>query len=160
MKKISYLMIWIVIVLVALSGCSLFKNERSELKKALSEFNKAQTDANDTVIVAEKDAAPDFEASLKEATDKMKKANNDFLATSGKIKDKKLKKSAGVCEKGMTKIMTAYEDYRAAREQYLMFRNSVVAQFAEQAKKAKERAYNKFKKEVKSGEKMIDKSGI
>jgi len=151
----------ILILLIGLAGWYyLFGSAGAQLKNKLNEFNKAQTEALDVVRRNERKASSEFEKKFNEVMGKMKTASNEFLSIATKTKNKELKEDATNCHKGMVKILNAYEDYNAAQQRYLMFKDSVVQRFAEQAKKGKEEAYKKFKKERNAGQRLIDKSGL
>ncbi len=153
--------IWILIVLLAIAGCSyLFPSERSKLERKLGEFKRASTKAFDIIRSAEKKDSDTFADEISKPKDEMGKATDEFWNLVKQSKDKKLVKDAKLCYQGMKKILLAVENYEAANERYLMFKNSVVPRFAESAKKGKKEAFKKFKDERDEGQKMIDDSGL
>ncbi len=163
MKRKRLILRWLIGILIAslfITGCSLLKGERGKLERKLGEFKKAEEKAFKVVEDGEKKDKTISEDELGKILNEMKKVADEFLKQAEQSDDKELKKDATTCHRGMKKTTQALNDYMAANERYLMFKDSVVQRFAEQAKKSKKEAFKKFKKGRSAGHKMIDKSGL
>lgn len=154
------LIICVLVILLGVAGCSLFGGERGDLEQKLKKFVEADKRVFGICQNAEDKGTTVDKNELDDDLAKMRSITEEFQDKAKQSKDKDLRKEAAACYRGMNRIMKGYHKYITANEHYLMFKDSVVKEFAYQAKIGKQEAFRKLSKDRYEGLRTIDRSGL
>ena len=155
---------WIGLAIVGIAAGSLMmstsEREQDRLKGILDRWRAADRKTDALLKRGDKMEIREFEDEYHENLAEMQEAQDDFSELSAGMDNKKLKKDAQLCNRGISKIRMAVWTYGSYVQLYLERKQSGDAQLAKDAKRKKDRESVNYRKGRQVGQELVKASGL
>ena len=155
---------WIGLAIVGVAAGSLMmspsEREQDRLKGILDRWRSADRKTDALLRHADEMEIREFEDSYHANLAEVQEAQDDFSELIAGIDNKKSKKDAQLCNRGISKIRMAVWTYGSYVQLYLERKQSGDAQLTSDAKTKKERESVNYRKSRQVGQELVKASGL